>query len=444
MPYSGLFLVLDEDRRNMAMREWGGIREGFSEALSVADWEGKPLEVAFFSLNSNEINGVGLLKRGNRVVTGKNKYTVTTYHNFGSIPLSMLEQTLPQRIRPHFIRSSSGIGRRMPDATWRSLIDAITTLNQEYGASVNRLLRLREEMTRGYSGAGWTIVGLERDALNLALSAFNADKNQILLNWTPPSSPAPFMAGLRHMNVIEDQMIAHDSHVLDDKGWQIVMEGQGYIVQFERGNERLTVINANRNPIETTLGVDLVYYDHTHDSYIMVQYKRMQQTSDENSSAVYYPRLDHTFSEEYQRMSSFIQANPVPSTFTSSKSYRLNANPFYFKFCPKVILNPTATTMINGMYLSLDYFDCFRGSPESRGRRGAECAVRYDSPQKHYNNTQFVSLFQQGWIGSSMINTRAITEIINRALQSDKSLLIAESSRIERPELELTDGNRER
>jgi hypothetical protein len=35
------------------------------------------------------------------------------------------------------------------------------------------------------------------------------------------------------------------------------------------------MINVNRTPIEKTMGADLVYYDNTYRSHVMVQYKMM-------------------------------------------------------------------------------------------------------------------------------------------------------------------------
>jgi len=37
-------------------------------------------------------------------------------------------------------------------------------------------------------------------------------------------------------------------------------------------DEYLTILNCNRQPLEATLGVDLIYYNHRFDSFLLVQY----------------------------------------------------------------------------------------------------------------------------------------------------------------------------
>ena len=53
---------------------------------------------------------------------------------------------------------------------------------------------------------------------------------------------------------------------------------------FEKGRRRLEVAYANRNPLERTFGVDLVYYNAYFQSFVFVQYKLMQI---ENNKTVY-------------------------------------------------------------------------------------------------------------------------------------------------------------
>ena len=65
------------------------------------------------------------------------------------------------------------------------------------------------------------------------------------------------------------------------------------------GNEYLTILNCNRQPLEQTLGVDLVYYSHRFDSFVLVQYKRM---SEGKRGAEYRPRNDPSHEKELKRM----------------------------------------------------------------------------------------------------------------------------------------------
>ena len=101
---------------------------------------------------------------------------------------------------------------------------------------------------------------------------------QFFSQWTPPdpSEPAPFLSGLEQGQVIEDMMVSHDAKAMP--GWFPEPENLIGVVKLSRrdGTEHLTIVNANRTSIETTLGVDLVYYLHSYRSFVMVQYKRMR------------------------------------------------------------------------------------------------------------------------------------------------------------------------
>ncbi len=48
-----------------------------------------------------------------------------------------------------------------------------------------------------------------------------------------------------------------------------------------------------------TMGVDLIYYQQPHDSFVLVQYKRLQR---ERHRLVFRPSRDRTWGEEPQRM----------------------------------------------------------------------------------------------------------------------------------------------
>src|SRR5215207_6209297 len=62
--------------------------------------------------------------------------------------------------------------------------------------------------------------------------------------------------------------------------WTEIRSGAVGIAEFQERDRRLTVINVNRAGVEHALGVDLVYYNHEFESYVIVQYKRMTSRAD--------------------------------------------------------------------------------------------------------------------------------------------------------------------
>ena len=66
---------------------------------------------------------------------------------------------------------------------------------------------------------------------------------------------------------------------------EVARRYQTGIAVLENARERLTIINCNRQKVEETPGVDLVYYNHTFKSFVMVQYKRMKRVPEVGSAA---------------------------------------------------------------------------------------------------------------------------------------------------------------
>jgi hypothetical protein len=151
--------------------------------------------------------------------------------------------------------------------------------------SLDRLDDLRRLSPELFRKPGYEVLAEERDAVNLALRMSGFDQNE-LLDWVPPAGErlAPFLQDLQRARISEDQMIAHDAEVFGD--WERLKRYQVGATVFRKGPERLTVMNINRHSIEHTLGVDLFYYQHRYDSYVMVQYKRMVK---DNGAAIYRP-----------------------------------------------------------------------------------------------------------------------------------------------------------
>ena len=84
------------------------------------------------------------------------------------------------------------------------------------------------------------------------------------------------------------------------------------------GIEYLTILNCNRQPLEQTLGVDLIYYSHRFDSFVLVQYKRM---SEGTQGAEYRPGNDPSHEKELERMlktEEFLKAQPKGKNTSTS------------------------------------------------------------------------------------------------------------------------------
>ena len=102
----GLIIHFDEERRNELIKEYGEQRHSFSDALSVADWEVKQLQVVLLSFTGVSIDYICLAARGNRVVTGKYRVEFSDLVDLSSLSKQDVENYLGSNTKLHFVKSS--------------------------------------------------------------------------------------------------------------------------------------------------------------------------------------------------------------------------------------------------------------------------------------------------------------------------------------------------
>lgn len=420
--YGGYLFIVDEAERASIIEMHISHMKTFTDTISATDWRTKYAEIFLISLDSTSIHYAALAHRGRTVATEKKQIRFTHFVEFTPpLLLEEIQSLLSQRLHSYFIRSSSGTGTRVTPKTWQNLISIIKRLRAESANSLERLDQLRRLPPELFRKPGAEVVAEERDAVNLALRMSGFDQNEIL-GWIPSEGDqlAPFLQDLQQARISEDQMVAHDAEVFGD--WDRLRRYQMGAAVFRKGNERLTVMNVNRHSVEHTLGVDLLYYQHRYDSYVMIQYKRMERDKGE---AIYRP-IDKSYRAELQRMREFEQmvagieiTSPLPL-----KSYRLHPGTFYFKLCPSEVIDITSTEMIKGMYIPLDYWELLMNSPNILGPKGGR-QVSFDNVGRYFNNTLFIELVKLGLIGSRLVSTEALSEITQRAIEEGRSVILA-------------------
>ena len=105
----------------------------------------------------------------------------------------------------------------------------------------------------------------EADAVRLAFDIADIPRRE--LRDARPTGDRSFLEVLSQIRVPEDTAIAYDSmRFLDFHR----LDSPSGVVQFTKGNERLTVLNVNRQPLERTTGADLIYVNESLQSYVLV------------------------------------------------------------------------------------------------------------------------------------------------------------------------------
>ena len=422
---SGFLILFDEHQRADLLKSSTDLAKGFSDALSENDWRLKRWEVCGLIFEPNLITHWALARRGKRVATSKTRvefsHIVTT-----RISLSEIEPRLSTQLRPHLVRARSGVGGRVPEGTWLGLKQALRQLNPTSLAALERLEALRDQSHEKITRAGFEIVAEQRDAVGIALDAFDASgalRRETLRGWAAPKTDAlpSFLDGLSGIRTIEDQLIARDAiSFLNVEAVRPTILG----AVFASGGQRLEVFNVNHTAIETALGVDLLYWNEPFDAWTLVQYKAMEPPPAGVDSGPLY-RPNDAFHKAKGEMEEFRKDHPDEWPLPKEPNqYRLCADGFYFKLCSRVQLEVLSDALLPGMYLPRQFITAALEHPSTQGPQGGRL-ITFDQPGRHINNTVFANLVRDGWIGTRGVSSAAIADIVRRGLSGKRALVIA-------------------
>jgi hypothetical protein len=374
-------------------------------------------QVSIISWSGASIDALAVMRAGARVANYKTRVSITDVYKLDApLKLGRVVAEINEPLRAAIELALTSGGRLSPDVS-KVVRDVLLRLRPELEDVVERLEHLahlgREPLWEDDSEP---IVAYERDAVGLALSFAGIDRVEILRKWVD-NPRVPFLDGLNEYRVSEDAIVTHDSQVFGS--WDTLGPSLTGITVFRDGNRELTVVNANRQPIEHTLGVDLLYYANEFDSYVLVQYKRLRQRGRDWE---FRPSSDRNFDPELARMRSIVQSadNGLPG------HHRLGENFCFIKFCKPTTRHALVPNgeLSSGMYLPLDYFDKLAVAGHLTGPRGG-AVVSFDNVGRWLNNSAFVALVERAWVGTRALTSAQITEIIEQSLAGDRSIVIA-------------------
>ncbi len=220
-------------------------------------------------------------------------------------------------------------------------------------------------------------------------------------------------------------MVAHDQAVFP--GMEVARRNAVASVAFTSDDECLTILNCNRQPLERTLGVDLLYYNHRYDSFVLVQYKRMVAGAD--GQADYRPDSDRGHGNELRRM---VEANKALTAVGGSDAdgilaFRLSRQPFFMKLCESKARPALDDGMVPGMYVPLGLWRRVLSSESVRGPRGG-VRITWETCKRRLNNSEFTNLLRHGWIGSAAGTSKMLSQIVEEVLGRGRMLIFAATS----------------
>ncbi len=320
-------------------------------------------------------------------------------------------------------------GGHLPPKAFQAVMDALRRLDRD-AFRVAQGLFDRERRERHplpeQSRINW---GLQRDAVITALDIAKIPRGQLSVPpQPPPDTPTrvnSIFDALGEIHGLEDILVMHD---LDGTpGWDAIRTHRYPAKTFQSGETVLTVVLANKLPLERQLGVDLIYVNETLKCVVFVQYKVMQGADGEEGD-----RPDPQLQEEIQRMDRVAELLARVPQDPGCDSYRLGGEPFFLKFC-KAVLEHRDTGMVPGHYLPLGFWKRVAVDPRVRGPKGGVKITPSNLP-RYFTATDFKDLVARGWVGTTGLQAEVIVPVIQEIIESGRTVALAIKS--EKPEAE--------
>ncbi|PKO43689.1 MAG: hypothetical protein CVU30_06645 [Betaproteobacteria bacterium HGW-Betaproteobacteria-3] len=184
-------------------------------------------------------------------------------------------------------------------------------------------------------------------------------------------------------------------------------------------------IYADKQPLETVLGIDLLIFLADFKTYLLLQYKCMEPRSDDRGKTWSY-LVDPQLHKQMQAMDSAVAAmgRLPPLAATSMNDWRLTEEAFYFKFCETTRPDARDDALVAGITLGHSFLKHFLTLPEATGNRGGQ-RIGYGNCSRYLNNSQFVELAREGWIGCDQRGYAFISQVIAAGQAGGRAAMFA-------------------
>lgn len=419
---AGYFLILNESRYFSFQ---GNIYDKFAEPVPEFSHPRHVPLVCFITNESGHITHIGQGKRGVRAGTDLRRLNIEDIFELKKpVSATVIANTTSSRVRPHLINKIKYGGLFSPkcfneflSAFLKKAPDTILLLDKY---SQNRQLRI-SKLSKNTKKS----LAEQKEAVLTAMNLAGIDRDNAQgWDYNESEKPISFLDGITRVRLREDSMIIND--LSNIPGFDLIKSTKYSSSVFENNKTRLTVLLANRLPLEELLGTDLIYFNEDFKCFIMVQYKAMEKEGDKFLFRL--PNLQ--FTKEMSRMDSIIQSLKFTSSNGFINDYRLNENPFFVKICPRLEFDPDNVGLSTGMYIPLDYIRILENDKCIEGERGGK-AIRYDNVGRYLDNTGFKTIVEGGWIGTNQNQSRLIERIIKDTLENGKTAVLAIKKKLE-------------
>ena len=418
---SGYAVVLPKDRKIIFLER---IAEEQNFGQEVADFQhSRNAPLVCFVVDGKKMTHIALGRRGARGGTGNRILRLDKAEELPNpLALSRILRLLPSRNKAS-IKKRLASGGLLTKKGFAAVLEAVRQLAPDASATLERYSQVRVDRINRLSLKARENLAYQKEAVLTALSIAGISRDSVQ-EWAPSEiAPTSFLDGLSTTRLREDPMVVND--LLHLPGFELLRTLPYNAAVFESDTERVTVILANRLPLEQQTGTDLIYFNETFQSFVMVQYKAMEREDDENGVGHAVFRLpSKQLAEEIERMDLLsIQLKACVANSTHD-GYRLTDNPFFLKLCPRIVFNPDDIGLVPGMYLPLDYWKLLERYPGIAGPRGG-LSVTYENVGRHLDNTAFATVVAKAWVGTTPSQSAVLKDAIRQTLESGKAVAIA-------------------
>ena len=418
---SGYIAVLTKPRMEAFLE---CIEEGLRFGEPVPEFQhSRNVPLVCFIVEGRKISYIALGRRGTRSGTGLRRLNLEKAEKLATpISVRRVLNRLPKRNKA-YAEKRFAAGGLLSEKSFAAVVDVISQLAPQASSLLERYSSERVERINRLSRRVRENLAYQKEAVLTALSIAGIGREEVQ-EWSPPDgTPVSFLDGLPTARLREDPMVVHDLTHLP--GFDVLKTYPYNAAVFESDSERLTVILANRLPLEEQTGTDLIYFNETYQSFVMVQYKAMEREDDENGVGHAVFRLPNAqLAAEITRMDALLAELRACVPNDDHNGFRLTDNPFFLKLCPRLVFNPDDIGLVPGMYLPLDYWKLLEQHPDIKGPRGG-LRVTYENVGRHLDNSAFTTVVTKAWVGTTPSQSTVLKEAIRQTLETGKAVAIA-------------------
>lgn len=381
--------------------------------------------VVLASFEDNILTHVGKARKGAPAGTDLVRLNLTSLHELER-PISFPEilRAMPTTLKGYLERAFEN-GGLIPPKTLLAVVNVLGELDPALRDVLDRLSAGRAELISALGHRAQENLALQKEALATALAIAGIQAEEVL-EWSPPSdepsSPTSFLEGLPGAYVREDVMLHAD--ISSIPGYSILKDAPHIAARtFESADHqtRITVVMANRLSLEEQTGADLIYFNETFRSFVLVQYKALEKAKDEPE----FRWADgDQFTTELARMDELLEALNAAEADNHPDGFRLTANPFFLKFCSRIVFNPDDKGMFPGLYLPHGLWKALASSDRLKGPKGGN-VLTGKNVGRRMSSSEFVMLVAGSWVGTTMKQSESLDVLFKSILETGRTVTFA-------------------